>query len=354
MSNTRHAPAGAPFRQERFSSSKVYDKALPGNLVAKRAKLIVCPEDRALVCFLQQLSHCEGGVERVAHNTASMFPGKIGMLIGDIADFLRRLCLDPEIDIGKLGVGHYRNLLKSLYEYRHAHIKRAENELASTSVSLKVYEDLKFALATKSLVIIEGLERMGKSVTARNFCALHPGQAIYISLESGSDETSFFRTFAKALGTACSTQCKTNDMRLRVEDMLQEVHLMLVIDEAHFLWPQIARARRAPSRVDWVRTALVDYGVPVALISTPQFDRQCEIYEKHIGWNARQIKGRVALHTLLPSILPEADLKAIAKHMLPEADAATLLRLIGFAQASDDYVAGIERILKRVSYFAHQ
>jgi hypothetical protein len=56
----------------------------------------------------------------------------------------------------------------------------------------------------------------------------------------------------------------------------------------------------------------------------------------------------------LPTTLPEEDLTNIARHLMPEADKATLLRLVGFAQVSDDYVAGIERIVKRARYMVRQ
>lgn len=370
MCSTRYAPPGAPLNQSRFSSSVAFNKGLLGNLVAKRAKLIESPEDRALIYFLQQLSHREGGLQRVARELVAVSPQSFyatpnpgdktsqakrqSSAVDALADRLQRLCLDPAIVLNGNRANRSLNLLHAVGDYRKIHIKHAEMDLASTSIAQKVYEDLEFALQTKSLVLIEGLERIGKTATALNFCARHPGQAVYVRLESGNDDTSFFRSIAKPLGITSTPERQAIEMRLRIEDMLQCGHLMLVMDEAHFLWPQTARARRAPSRVDWIRTALVDFGVPLALISTPQFDRQCQLYEKQLGWNSRQLKGRVALHTRLPTTLSEDDLKAIASHLLPDADAATILRLVGFAQASDDYVAGIERVIKRARFFAQK
>ena len=90
------------------------------------------------------------------------------------------------------------------------------------------------------------------------------------------------------------------------------------------------------------------------LISTPQFDRACELYERQLRWNAKQVKGRVKLQTLLPVELPEADLVAVARKMAPHADDASILRLVGFAQSSDDYLAGIERLMLRATFFANR
>ena len=101
-----------------------------------------------------------------------------------------------------------------------------------------------------------------------------------------------------------------------------------------------------------MRTALVDHGVAVALIATPQFDRQCAHFEKCIQWNAKQIKGRIKLQTLLPSELPVEDLEAVARKMAPHADENSITRLVGYAQVSDDYLAGIERLTCRAGFFA--
>ena len=145
---------------------------------------------------------------------------------------------------------------------------------------------------------------------------------------------------------------KANEMRMRIEDMLQEGHLTIVIDEAHYLFPLVARPKSSPERIDWLRTALLDHGVAIALIATPQFDRQCAHFEKCIKWNAKQIKGRVKLQTLLPSELPVEDLEAVARMMAPSADDISINRLVGFAEGSDDYLAGIERLTCRADFFA--
>ncbi|MGB0742942.1 MAG: AAA family ATPase [Opitutales bacterium] len=276
----------------------------------------------------------------------------------DLAEHLAKVCLDPEIPLkGKTirkspDVWYFYDLIGAVHLLMQQEAARAEKEIAETEVSLQICEDIEYALETKSLVIIEGLERMGKSVTAENFCRRHPGKAIYVRLESGTDEKTFFRSLARALGTSSSPKLKTIDIRIKIQDMLQQGDLLLVIDEAHFLWPQSNRSKTAPKRVDWVRTALVDFNVPVVLISTPQFDAQCKHHENSVGWNARQIKGRVALHRLLQPELSDEDLTAIARHKLPNADDKTLQLLKAAAAAKEDYVATIERIVKRATYFA--
>ena len=50
----------------------------------------------------------------------------------------------------------------------------------------------------------------------------------------------------------------------------------------------------------------------------------------------------------------QEDLKAIAKHLMPEANKATVKLLYAIALYLEDYVAGIERIVCRARFFAHR
>ncbi len=463
MSGTRRKVDGdTRFNQERFSSNEAYGSPLLGNLVAKRAGLLKDPEDRALLYFLQQLSHGDGGLERVAADLVEMFPERIGTpsmrklgfaegrvysaeetrtvrgeipqgycrfpmrgeeppikpparpgrdrmmehlgyhdapaepaappsyperypasaffdaakaACDDLADHLRRLCVAPEMDLrndsvaiypdpahplyhhgrrnNDAGVWYFADLIDALRSYRDRSASEAEDEIASTSIAEKIQEDMAFAMEERSLVVIEGLERMGKSAAAKNFCRRNPGKAVYVRLESGTDMATFYRAIARALGTACNAQRKAVEMRTRIEETLCQGDLMLVIDEAHYCFPQARRVHNAPPRMEWVRD-MVDEGVPIVLVGTPQFERSCQQHEKQIAWNAGQIRGRVALHTTLPESLSDEDLKRIAAHMLPDASKPTLKRLLAVVDGSDDYVAAIERAVKRARYFARQ
>ena len=425
MSSTRRkAEDDETLHQNRYASASPYGPPLLCNLVAKRAKALQSAEDRALVYFLQQLSHREGGMERVAGEVLAMFPERLGtdamrssgmkpgtvyrgkeaervdrslgrprgsrrddylltLRPGDtptpeeemeisvedalaacraaaksLPDHLRRLCLDPSMGISRTdngsngGVWWFQDLIGALREYRQSYIASAERAIVETAISRRVFDDLDYAAHCRGLVIIEGDQRTGKSTAAKNWCDRHPGQAVYVKLGGGNDDATFFRSIARALGTAASLTRTPTAMQIKIEDALQEGHLVLVLDEAHFCFAQTQRPRSAPSRVDWLRTALVDFNVGVVLISTPQFDRACEMYERQLKWNAKQIKGRVKLQTMLPTELAVEDLTAVARFMAPNADAPSLLRLVGFAQSSDDYLAGIERLVSRAAFFA--
>ncbi len=271
-----------------------------------------------------------------------------------LAEILRQLCLDPTTDFQRASRAAWflRDLTAILTAYRQILAEEGQREVVDTAIKREVFETLDFALETRSFVLIEGLERMGKTVAAKAFCARELGRAVYVALEPGRDKQGFFRTLARALGTASAAGRKALDVQARVEDMLKEGHLMLVIDEAHFAYPQTQRPTRAPERLDWIRTALVGYDVPVAMISTPQFDRQCALFEERLGWNSRQFKGRIKYHCKLPQTVSGADMRQIAAAKCPTASPGILLRLVASALSLDDYLASIERAITRANYFA--
>ena len=92
MTNTRRA-SGGPLRQERFASSAAFETGLRCNLVAKRCQTIDNPEDRALIFFLQQLSHRNGGLNKVVKELIEMFPERLS------TPAMRRFGMKPGVEI---------------------------------------------------------------------------------------------------------------------------------------------------------------------------------------------------------------------------------------------------------------
>ena len=234
---------------------------------------------------------------------------------------------------------------------RQAEIDAAKESIVETDVSARVFEALDFAKETRSFVLIEGREGLGKSASARNWCQRHPGESVYVSLQSGTDEMTLFRCIAQQLGTACSIARKAGEIKANVEKALQPGHLTLVLDEAHFLWPQSGRAERsAPKRVDWLRTALIDSGVPVVIVSTPQyFANQCDRFRQG-GWNANQIQRRLAHIERLPESLSIADMQAVIRLHFPEIPKAKVFDIAILATGSLGFVGTIAHLRKRLDF----
>jgi hypothetical protein len=266
-------------------------------------------------------------------------------------DILKHSLVDPVSKCLRAGLWNFPALWDALCAWRNREIDAACSSIVETEVSARVFETLDFARESRSFVLIEGREGLGKSESARNWCRRHPGESVYVSLQSGTDEMTLFRCIAQALGTACAITRKAGEIKANVEKALQPGHLTLVLDEAHFLWPQSGRAERsAPKRVDWLRTALIDNGVPVAIISTPQyFANQCNRFRQG-GWNASQIQRRLAHTERLPEKLSLADMQAVIRLHFPEIQKTQVLDIAILATGSLGFVGAIGHLRKRLDF----
>lgn len=269
------------------------------------------------------------------------------------AEVLQKALVDPNDNTLRRGVRYFPGLWNALRAWRQREIDAARTGIVETAVTRQIGDELDFARETRSFVLIEGREGIGKSQAAQAWCAQHPGEAVYVRLESGSDETTLYRAIARRIGTACSYARTAVDMRARIQDALQSGHVMLVLDEAHFLWPQSERSQRTvPKRLDWLRTAIIDFSVPVALVSTPQFfHRQCDRFRK-AGWNANQIQRRLARTAQLPDALSAEDALAVAQSYFPAASQSTAKRIAGLALLTLGYLTTIAHLRKRTDFLA--
>ena len=105
-------------------------------------------------------------------------------------------------------------------------------------------------------------------------------------------------------------------MQVRVEEFFRKTRLMLVIDEAHYLFPRLQQRESSPVLVDWVNTALVNHNVPVALICTDQFAKLKTRVEKQTGWTSEQLEHRVKRYKKLSGTPTKEDLEAVATKLL--------------------------------------
>ena len=96
MSNTRHAPEGAPISFERYMSSPEYAelRGIPGTAVAAKAQLYTNPRKRSLLFFLHSLSVNENGLHRVARTLLPRFPTLSERALTGI---LIELCINPKV-----------------------------------------------------------------------------------------------------------------------------------------------------------------------------------------------------------------------------------------------------------------
>jgi hypothetical protein len=269
-----------------------------------------------------------------------------------LAGHLEEFCLNPAVKVQAGWPWYFPTLVEALREYQTAFAEKERSGTVVTEIGAQIYDTLDYALEAKCLVLIEGLARMGKTFAAKAWCSERPGQARYVQVPSTNDDVGFFRAIAKALGVSCGRSWKAVQLRQRIEDTLQTGDLILVMDEAHYLWPVSDCRHALPGRINWVMTALVNHGVSVACLTTPQFIATQKAVEKRTHWTSEQFIGRIGHYLPLPKSLGEEDLAKVAKTLLPAGDAKSIEILVRYAQSSAKYLAGIETAVRRARYLA--
>ncbi|TAK98573.1 MAG: hypothetical protein EPO07_11810 [Verrucomicrobia bacterium] len=280
----------------------------------------------------------------------------------DLAAFLTDLCVNPRLAFRKSGESDkkrsdyeqrlenefpdqklsvtvaelfwFQDIIGALLDYQHRVEESARADFVLTAIGRKVWETLDFALKARRMVVIEGWEGRGKSEAVKAWCRIHRGDARFVDLAGVTSKTTVFRAIAKALGIASSYSRTATEMQARIEDVLQRSRLVLVFDEAHFLFAQSPRIYSRPELIDWIDTALVNHDVPVALVTTPQFINCVKRAESQVGWNYRQFRRRVRRWVPLAEWNTDADLEAVARKIMPGISRAGIKLALGYAKVS--------------------
>lgn len=316
MSSTRHAPLGSAVSYERYMSSPEYAqrRGIPGTAVAAKAQLSSDTRERSLWFFLHALSVKEGGLRFVARALLERLPP---CREETLTDFLVELCINPKVGFlnGPDSASGLERVIKALHDFQDDYEAKVKSDFVLTTIGREIFETLDHALAIGKMVVVEGESGTGKTTAAEAWCAAHLGRARFVSLSGITHKTGFFQRLASAIGLAAA-KSKAIDMQVRVEDFFRKTRLMLVIDEAHYLWPQYQRSCTSPELIDWVNTALVNHSVSVALICTDQFAKLKTRVENQTGWTSEQLEHRVKRYKKLSSIPTKADLEAVAAKLL--------------------------------------
>ncbi len=264
-------------------------------------------------------------------------------------------CLNPQVKLSA-GLWYLPELKAALLQ---AHDEMTTAEVAKrpvvTTAGAKLHGALDFCLRRRCLVTITGNSRIGKTFALEQWIARHPGRARYVQCPSTGDDISFYRAIARALGLADSHAYKAAELRERIEETLRGGDLAILFDEAHFLFPMRSSSRAPiPHRLNFILTQLVNQGVPVALVSTPQFANCQAAFVKQGGWSDAQFTGRVLRHTTLPETLTAEDLHAVARFYMPSAEEADLELFVAYAEASDKGMQAIQSLFECAAFLAEE
>ncbi|HLZ53798.1 MAG TPA: ATP-binding protein [Verrucomicrobiae bacterium] len=402
--STRHEKTLGPPSQERYMSSKEFAElhGVSGVAVSARAAILLHAAKKNLIWFMQGLSLAEGGLRRVAKELVRMFPKRLDDDGAECAlretntrvsyygsgsyrpsgnqnleEFLVDLCINPRIhfatpgqdvdvsdiesdsaieqnpelskgDFQQAKLHYFRDIIGALFEYKKRYEARVRENFQLTGVGNKVWETLDYALASRGMVVLDGLEGRGKTEAVKAWCELHLGQARFVSLKGITSKTTAFREIAKALGIASSYTRTATEMQARIEDVLKRSKLLLVLDEAHFLFNQSRRMYSRPELIDWIDTAICNCGVGCALVTTPQFIVCMTRAADQVEWNYRQFRRRVKRWVKLPSANTEDEIKAVARNVFKKAPAAALNKIVGYALLSKRDLSAVGDIATEV------
>src|SRR6266478_7327595 len=322
--NTRHASEGAPISFERYMSSPEFAelRGIPGTAVAAKAQLYTNARKRSLLFFLQSLSLKDGGLRRVSRTLLERFPDHSE---AELAHFLVEFCINPKLVVQfsdeefpptqPSSVLFYTEIADALRDLQDRYETNIKSDFVLTTIGKEVFETFDHALAIGKMVVIEGESGSGKTTAAEAWCRQRQGHARFVSLSGITHKTGFFRQLATAIGLAASKR-KGSDIQVKVEEFFRKTRLMLVVDEAHYLWPRLQQRESSPVLVDWVNTALVNHNVPVALICTDQFAKLKKRVEERTGWTSEQLEHRVKRYKKLTALPTKQDLEAVATKLL--------------------------------------
>ncbi len=271
----------------------------------------------------------------------------------DVSDIESEKAIEqnPELskdDFKAANLIYFRDIIGAVFEYQARHEAKIRQSFQLTSIGKTIWETLDYALASRGMVVLDGLEGRGKTEAVKAWCALHGGTARFVSLKGITNKTTAFREIARALGIASSYARTSLEMQARIEDVLKRSKLLLVLDEAHFLFNQSRRMYSRPELIDWLDTSLANCGIGCALITTPQFIVCMTRAADQVEWNYRQFRRRVKRWEKLPASNTEDDIKAVARNVFPKAEARLISQIAGYALLSKRDLSAVGDVASEV------
>lgn len=254
----------------------------------------------------------------------------------DLPTHLSKLCLDSKTPWEHTHFGGFYEAVREAIAQR---IKFAQSRSAPTKIASYVHDAMSFAYRNKSLAVIHGTERLGKSVATRLWQESNAGRARLIDLTAATTDILFYHELFKALGCGAVKRGDANELRAGIRAAVENRDLMLIFDEAHCLFGLSARA--SVKRLEYIRTEFVNRGIPVVLVVTPQFSDRLREMERTTGFNTNQFRGRITKWAELPKKPSRADVECVCRFMLPTLDDESAALLVDCAMSAETPLAAL-------------
>lgn len=321
---------------------RIYQEIEPGKArsiqmskSAKRAAAL----SRAAGMDVRDCPGCERSDEQVSRR--QLIARCRQSILDRFEEFAVELCVNPAVPLSPAAFPFFDDVIEVLDACKQQFEKSERDIFVLTEIGRQVWDTLDYGIERRGMVLIEGLEGRGKSEAAKAWCRGNAGRARYVALKGITGKWNVFRAIAKALGIGAGYGYKSNELQNRIEDVLCRSGIMLVIDEAHWLFDFKPRMYSRPVMVDWINTALANESVPVALVTTQQFLQCAQQAGEQVNWNWRQWRRRVKRFKVLPECNSDSDLTLVAKKLLPGATNSAIKLAVGYSKLRKLDVSGL-------------
>lgn len=251
----------------------------------------------------------------------------------DLANFLHKVCSIPDFSFTSQPLDqvwseekqmwYFPRLWKCLFAWMDEHASNVLEKFAETTITKDIFRWLELASESGKGVMFIGHSRFGKSIAVRSFAQMYPGRARIVECPSSASESDLLREVSRCLGIRFSNATTPlHEQRAAIDHVLRQAKFLLIFDEAQFLFPQAGNRRAVPPRLNYVRRAIMDIGVPTAFICTHQNWKHVQKnFLKVSAYSTEQFEGRLLRSPLhLAAELSEAEMIEVARIHLPELD----------------------------------
>ena len=310
----------------------------------------MAPEDARAVKWF-------AGYARLLNRTGDAFQEELGLDAIQIRDCLTSPDADPTLRARFTGAVE---ILREKWEARLAkpHTTEANpfprqtpfhsalGKLARTQPVTETRKAVIFAEAG-GWAVTEGLERMGKTVSAANAFLQRLDTAAWIRVPSGDSLVGFLLDLARAVGLTTNNRTEqVSRLKARIATVLGPGKIeTLFLDQFHAVLP-VNAGRSYPARLELLMDWVDELGVNIVGIATPQWGSQLEALGANSRYRSGQAIGRIKMFRLRET-LTDTELAAIAKSREPELNDKACELLVLHAKTSKGYCGSLMNTLAR-------
>jgi hypothetical protein len=220
---------------------------------------------------------------------------------------------------------------------------------ADTEVRRQIFRALDRAARLPGLAtFIEGGTRAGKSDGIKTHAKMFPGRERLLKTPPEGGVGDVERAIANTLGIVTELSDRTADIRAKIAVVLKEAKLLLIFDEAQYIYPSEFTRKTTPRRLNYIRDSVLDEELSCVLVWTEQSHEDARArFIKATGYAMGQWDGRVAKTLQLPKDIGAEDMLSIARKWLPGLPEAFAEMIVGALEGKEsNYCSDVSTIAK--------